>query len=92
MDTHLEMVVAHVDKVVLFVEMLVVLVHALVVDIVDVDIVDVDTVVKLFVGDHMHVVMVAVYDCCSGAVVCWFIGTCVFGSVMRVVNCKFALF
>ena len=47
------MVVALVDKVVLFVEMVVVLVHALVVDIVDVG-----TVVKLFVGDHMHVVVV----------------------------------
>ena len=87
MDTHLEMVVALVGKVVFFVEMLVVLVHALVVDIVDVG-----TVVKLFVGDHMHVVMGAVYDCCSGAVVCWFIGTCVFGSIMRVVNCRFSLF
>ena len=76
MDTHLEMVVALVDKVVLFVEMLVVLVHALVVDV--------GTVVKLFVGDHMHVVMVAVYDCCSGAVVCWFIGTCVFGCLCSI--------
>ena len=79
MDTHLEMVVALVDKVVLFLEMLVVLVHALVVDIVDVG-----TVVKLFVGDHIHVVMVAVYDCCNGAVVCWFIGTCVFGCLCSI--------
>ena len=88
------MIVALVDKGVLFVEILVVLVHALVVNIVDVG-----TVMKLFVGDHMHVVLVVVLIVVV-AVVQLFVGSlelvCSFVSVpktvMEVVNCKCAPF
>ena len=90
MGTHFEMIVALVDKGVLFVEMLVVLAHALVVNIVDVGTV---------VADHMHVVMVVVLIVVV-AVVQLLVGSlelvCLFVSVpktvMELVICKFAPF
>ena len=84
------MIVALVDKGVLFVEMLVVLVHALVVNIVDVGTV---------VADHMHVVMVVVLIVVVAVVlllvdllelVCLFVS--VPKTVMEVVIYKFAPF